>query len=154
MRLCNYYANIWHRNIGMQKDKRQTTILELIALQQIGTQEELSECLEAKGFTVNQSSVSRDLVELGIVKTHGFYAAPQKNNYAGFGLKSLEIAGENMIVGKTEIGFAAAVCVRIDNAKIIEIVGTIAGEDTIFIAVRNQKEQRIVLKKVWEMFEN
>jgi transcriptional regulator of arginine metabolism len=59
-----------------------------------------------------------------------------------------------LIVAKTETGFAAAVCVRIDNAKIAEIVGTIAGEDTIFIAVRGQKEQRIVLKKVWELFEN
>jgi transcriptional regulator of arginine metabolism len=137
----------------MQKDKRQETILELIAEKQIGKQEELSELLEAKGFAVNQSSVSRDLVELGIVKTNGFYTVPTKKNYASFGLISLEIAGESLIVAKTENGFAAAVCVRIDNAKIAEIVGTIAGEDTIFIAVRGQKEQRIVLKKVWELFE-
>jgi transcriptional regulator of arginine metabolism len=137
----------------MQKDKRQETILELITEKKIGRQEELSELLEAKGFAVNQSSVSRDLVELGIVKTNGYYTVPNKTNYASFGLISLEIAGESLIVAKTENGFAAAVCVRIDNAKIAEIVGTIAGEDTIFIAVRNQKEQRIVLKKVWEMFE-
>jgi transcriptional regulator of arginine metabolism len=138
----------------MQKDKRQETILELITENQIGKQEELSELLETKGFAVNQSSVSRDLVELGIVKTHGFYTVPNKINYASFGLISLEIAGESLIVAKTENGFAAAVCVRIDNAKIAELVGTIAGEDTIFIAVRGQKEQRIVLKKVWELFEN
>jgi transcriptional regulator of arginine metabolism len=131
----------------MQKDKRQETILNLITETQISKQEELSELLEAKGFAVNQSSVSRDLVELGIVKTHGFYAIPQKTNYANFGLISLEIAGESLIVAKTEIGFAGAVCVKVDNAKI-------ADEDTIFIAVRNQKEQRIVLKKVWELFEN
>jgi transcriptional regulator of arginine metabolism len=137
----------------MQKDKRQETILELIAEKQIGKQEELSELLEKKGFAVNQSSVSRDLVELGIVKVHGYYTASNKTNYAIFGLISLEIAGESLIVAKTENGFAAAVCVRIDNAKIAEIVGTIAGEDTIFIAVRNQKEQRSVLKKVWEMFD-
>lgn len=138
----------------MQKGERQNTILDLISKIQIGTQEELTEALQLKGFAVNQSSVSRDLVELGIVKTNGFYTVPQKNNYAIFGLISLEIAGESLIVAKTETGFAAAVCVRIDNAKIHEIVGTIAGEDTIFIAVRNQKEQRIVLKKVWEIFEN
>jgi transcriptional regulator of arginine metabolism len=137
----------------MQKKKRQETILDLITERQISKQEELSELLEAKGFAVNQSSVSRDLVDLGIVKTNGFYAIPQKTNYASFGLISLEIAGENLIVAKTENGFAAAVCVRIDNAKIAELVGTIAGEDTIFIAVRGQKEQRIVLKKVWELFE-
>jgi transcriptional regulator of arginine metabolism len=138
----------------MQKTERQNLILDLINEKQIATQEDLTEMLEAKGFSVNQSSVSRDLVELGIVKVGGFYAIPQKSNYASFGLQSLEIAGESLIVAKTETGFAAAVCVRIDNAKINEIVGTIAGEDTIFIAVRNQKEQRIVLKKVWEIFEN
>jgi transcriptional regulator of arginine metabolism len=137
----------------MQKGERQNTILDLISKNQIGTQEELTESLQLQGFAVNQSSISRDLVELGIVKINGFYAIPQKTNYASFGLISLEIAGESLIVAKTENGFAAAVCVRIDNEKIPEIVGTIAGEDTIFIAVRNQKEQRIVLKKVWEMFE-
>lgn len=137
----------------MQKAERLNAILELITSNQIGSQGELTELLEARGFAVNQSSVSRDLVELGIVKTHGYYAIPQKNNYAGFGLLSLEIAGDNLIVAKTETGYAAAVCVRIDNAKIPEIVGTIAGEDTIFIAVRSQKEQRIVLKRVWELFE-
>jgi transcriptional regulator of arginine metabolism len=154
MRLCNFYANKMHSLSEMQKDKRQETILELITERQICKQEELSELLESKGFIVNQSSVSRDLVELGIIKTHGFYAIPQKTNYASFGLISLEIAGESLIVAKTEIGFAGAVCVKVDNAKIAEIVGTIAGEDTIFIAVRNQKEQRLVLKKVWELFEN
>ena len=138
----------------MQKVERQNAILNLISIKQIGTQEELTEMLESKGFPVNQSSVSRDLVELGVVKVNGFYAVPQKTNYASYGLLSLEIAGGSLIVAKTETGFAAAVCVRIDNAKIPEIVGTIAGEDTIFIAVRGNKEQRIVLKKVWEMFEN
>ncbi len=138
----------------MQKGERQNTILDLIVKNQIGTQEELTEALQAQGFAVNQSSISRDLVELGIVKTNGFYTVPSKTNYASFGLISLEIAGDNLIVAKTETGFAAAVCVKIDNAKINEIVGTIAGEDTIFIAVRGQKEQRIVLKKVWELFEN
>lgn len=137
----------------MQKGERQNTILELIHSNQIGTQEELTELLESKGFSVNQSSVSRDLVELKIVKTNGFYTVPNKSKYANFGLLSLEIAGDNLIVAKTDTGFAAAVCVRIDNERIPEIVGTIAGEDTIFIAVRRSKEQEIVLKKVWELFE-
>lgn len=137
----------------MQKAERLNKIIELINGNQIVSQAELTELLESQGFSVNQSSVSRDLVELGVTKVRGFYAVPQKSNYAGFGLLSLEIAGESLIVAKTETGFAAAVCVRIDNAKIPEIVGTIAGEDTIFIAVRGSKEQRIVLKKVWELFE-
>jgi transcriptional regulator of arginine metabolism len=138
----------------MQKNERQETILKVIAEKQIGKQEELTYELQALGFTVNQSSISRDLLKLGIIKTNGFYTVPSKIHYASFGLIRLEITGENLIVAKTEIGFAAAVCVKIDNAKIVEIVGTIAGEDTIFIAVRGQKEQRIVLKKVWELFGN
>ena len=139
----------------MQKELRQTTILKLITANQIGRQEELAEVLEKKGFSVTQSSVSRDLLELGIIKVGGFYALPQKpKNAVVFGLSSLEVAGENMVVAKTEAGLASACAVRIDTAQIEEIVGTIAGDDTIFIAVRGQKEQKTVLKKVWEIFEN
>ena len=138
----------------MQKEQRQTTILKLITGSQIGRQEELAEILEKKGFSVTQSSVSRDLLELGIVKVGGFYALPQKpKSGLVFGLVKLEIAGENMVVAKTEAGLASACAVRIDSAGLEEIVGTIAGDDTIFIAVRGPKEQKAVLKKVWELFE-
>ena len=138
----------------MQKEQRQTAILKVITANQIGRQEELAEILEKKGFSVNQSSVSRDLLELGIIKVGGFYALPQKPKSAVvFGLVSLEIAGENLVVAKTESGLASACAVRIDSAGIEEIVGTIAGDDTIFIAVRGNKEQKAVLKKVWELFE-
>jgi len=138
----------------MQKELRQSTILKLITANQIGRQEELAEISEKKGFSVTQSSVSRDLLELGIVKTGGFYALPQKPKSAlVFGLISLEIAGENLVVAKTEAGLASACAVRIDAALIEEIVGTIAGDDTIFIAVRGQKDQKAVLRKVWELFE-
>ncbi len=138
----------------MQKEHRQTALLKLITANQIARQEELAEMLEKKGFSVTQSSVSRDLLELGIIKSSGFYALPQKpKSEMVYGLVSLEIAGESLVVAKTESGFAAAVCVKIDNERIPEIVGTIAGEDTIFLAVRGQKEQKTVLKKVWEIFE-
>jgi transcriptional regulator of arginine metabolism len=138
----------------MQKEQRQTTILKVITANQIGRQEELAEILEKKGFSVTQSSVSRDLLELGIIKAGGFYALPQKaKSDAAFGLVKLEIAGENMVVAKTEAGLASACAVRIDGAGIDEIVGTIAGDDTIFIAVRGSKEQKAVLKRVWELFE-
>jgi transcriptional regulator of arginine metabolism len=138
----------------MQKEIRQNAIIDLIQSNNVSTQEELTNLLEKGGFSVNQSSVSRDLDELGIVKFSGFYALPKKSDFTKFGLYSLENAGANMIVAKCELGLASAVCVRLDRANINEIVGTIAGEDTIFIAVRNHKEQRIVLKKVWELFEN
>lgn len=138
----------------MQKEQRQTTILKLITANQIARQEELAEMLERKGFSVTQSSVSRDLLELGVIKANGFYALPNKPKSAmTFGLISLEIAGDNLVVAKTEAGLASACAVRIDAERIEEIIGTIAGDDTIFIAVRGQKEQKAVLKKVWEIFE-
>ena len=139
----------------MQKEQRQTTILKLISTKQIGRQEELAEILEKKGISVTQSSVSRDLLELGIIKVGGFYALPQKTkNGMVFGILSLEIAGDNLVVAKCEAGLASACAVRIDSAQIEEVVGTIAGDDTIFIAVRGQKEQKTVLKRVWEIFES
>ena len=139
----------------MQKEQRQTTILKLISTKQIGRQEELAEILEKKGISVTQSSVSRDLLELGIIKIGGFYALPQKKkNGLVFGILSLEIAGDNLVVAKCEAGLASACAVRIDSVRIEEVIGTIAGDDTIFIAVRGQKDQKVVLKRVWEIFES
>lgn len=139
----------------MQKEQRQTAILKLISTRHIGRQEELTELLEKKGFSVTQSSVSRDLLDLGIIKANGFYALPQKpRNAIAFGLLSLKTAGENLIVAKCEPGLASAVAVRIDSVNIEEIVGTIAGDDTIFIAVGGKDEQKVVIKKIWEIFDN
>ena len=138
----------------MQKVQRQTAILKLISTKSISTQEELTELLERKGFSVTQSSVSRDLDELGIIKINGNYAVPKKpKNEVSIGLIALETAGENLIVAKCESGLASAVAVKIDAAEIQEIVGTIAGDDTIFIAVGDAKAQKATIRKIWEIFE-
>lgn len=138
----------------MLKEKRQQTILNLIRAKNITKQEELNELLSNAGFVVTQSSVSRDLDELGIVKINGFYALPQSESQSQmFGLYSLETAGESLVVAKCEPGLASAVAVQIDRAKIIEIVGTIAGDDTIFIAVKDAKAQKNGIKKIWEIFD-
>lgn len=138
----------------MQKGVRQSAIIKLISAKQIGTQEELSELLEKKGYSVTQSSVSRDLDELGIIKANGYYAIPQKpRNAVAAGLLNLETAGENLFVAKCESGLAAAVAVRIDSLNFEEIIGTIAGDDTIFIAVKDAKSQKAAMKKIWEAFE-
>ncbi len=137
----------------MSKEKRQLTILDLISVKNIGTQDELTENLSKKGFSSTQSSVSRDLDELGIIKINGFYSLPQSTAKQDSGLYSLEVAGENLIVAKCGIGLASAVCVRIDRAKINEIVGTIAGDDTIFIAVKDYKLQKKVIKIIRELFD-
>lgn len=136
------------------KEQRQTAILKFINSRQIGRQDELTTLLEKKGFAVTQPSVSRDLDELGIIKLNGFYALPQKpKNAMAFGLLNLNTAGENLIAAKCEAGLASSVAVRIDGANITEIVGTIAGDDTIFIAVKDATAQKTVIKKIWEIFE-
>ena len=137
----------------MQKETRQQKILSLIRARRIGTQDELTAHLERAGFPATQSSVSRDLVELGVVKHHGFYALPRSaNGAAARGLLSLETSGEVLVVAKCEPGMASAIAVEIDRAMITEIVGTLAGEDTIFIAVREHRAQRTAIKKIWELF--
>ncbi len=138
----------------MLKEKRQQTILDLIRAKNIETQDELTSSLARKGFSAAQSSVSRDLDELGIVKISGYYSLPQAEKKQEFGLFDLEAVGGNLIVAKCGSGLASAVCVRLDRAKIAGIVGTIAGDDTIFIAVKDAKLQKAAIKKIWELFED
>ena len=138
----------------MIKRERQKRILNLIRAKRIGTQDELRAELERSGVPATQSSVSRDLDEMGVVKHHGFYALPQANGDAARGLVSLDVAGDVLVIAKCRPGRASAVAVEIDDAAIAEIVGTLAGEDTIFIATHDQKSQRAVMKKIWEMFDS
>ncbi len=135
----------------MNKRDRQQKILSLIQARPIGTQEDLRALLEKTGVPATQSSVSRDLEELGVVKHHGHYTLPRTNGTAARGLLSLDHAGESLVIARTVPGLASAVAVEIDAAAITEIVGTIAGEDTIFIAVT---DQRAVIKSIWKLFGN
>jgi transcriptional regulator of arginine metabolism len=136
----------------MQKSLRQKKLLSLIKAKPFATQAELRDSLEKAGVPATQSSLSRDLEELGIVKHHGHYAVPKVSSANARGLMSLDTAGDNLVVARTEAGRASAVAVDIDGAAIQEIVGTLAGEDTIFIAVRDAKEQRAAIKRIWELF--
>lgn len=136
----------------MQKSLRQKKILSLIRAKPISTQEDLKAHLERAGVPATQSSVSRDLEELGVFKQGGRYTQARANGAAAHGLLSLDPAGETLIVARTEPGLASAVAVDIDAAAIKEIVGTLAGEDTIFIAIGDTRAQRTVVKKIWELF--
>ena len=138
----------------MQKRERQKKILNLIRAKRIGTQEALRAHLERSGVPATQSSVSRDLEELGVIKHHGAYALPHTNGDSARGLLSLDVAGEVLVIARCLPGRASSVAVEIDDAAIGEIVGTLAGEDTIFIAVRDQKAQRVAMKKIWELCQN
>jgi transcriptional regulator of arginine metabolism len=138
----------------MVKEKRQQKIRSFIQTKNITSQSELTRLLSDAGFSVNQSSVSRDLDEIGVVKVNGFYALPKApEGTQRFGLLELDTAGEILIVARCQSGLASAVAVRIDSASVPEIVGTIAGDDTIFIAVKDAKSQKAVVKKIWEIFE-
>jgi transcriptional regulator of arginine metabolism len=163
MQVCTKNATIMHygasqavracrSRMNMLKRERQKRILNLIRAERIGTQEELRAHLEHAGVPATQSSVSRDLEELGVVKHHGFYAMPHANGDAARGLLSLAVAGEVLVVARCLPGRASSVAVEIDDAALPEIVGTLAGEDTIFIAVQDQKSQRAAMKKIWEIF--
>src|SRR5437764_6343093 len=155
MHLFAGYATVLHDFGGhwMHKTKRQQKILSLIRARRIGTQQELSAMLERAGVAATQSSISRDLVELGVVKHRGHYTLPRATDGAASrGLLGLDAAGECLIVAKCEPGLASSVAVEIDRAGIREIVGTLAGEDTVFVAVPERKAQRAVIKKVLELF--
>jgi len=136
----------------MPKIKRQQKIKELIQRNRIATQDELSELLTKSGFAATQSSISRDLVELGVSKISGIYALA-KNAKPIQGLISMENAGANLIVAKCEAGLASAVAVRIDREGLREIVGTVAGDDTILIAVKDAKGQQAARNKIRKIFE-
>ncbi|MDQ3753536.1 MAG: arginine repressor [Acidobacteriota bacterium] len=140
----------------IEKEKRQHKILSLIRAKPVGTQDDLAAHLERAGFAATQSSVSRDLEELGIVKRHGRYVEPQRqaagNGAAARGLLAIESTGDALVVAKCEPGSASAVALEIDRAALPEIVGTIAGDDTVFIAMRERKQQRAAIKKIWKLF--
>ena len=139
--------------MNMQKRDRQDLILNLISSERIGRQDILAERLAQKGYQVTQASVSRDLEELGVEKVEGYYELPKTPPVVmEFGLRSLETAGTNLIVGKCDSGLASAITVRIDGGRIDEIAGTIAGDDTIFIAVQDAIKQELAIKKIWAIF--
>ena len=137
----------------INRRKRQQKTLGLIQAHRIKTQQKLLYLLERAGVPATQSSVSRDLEELGIVKHRGFYTLPRAADGASArGLLSLVPAGDCMLVARCEPGLASSVAVEIDRGRFSEIAGTIAGEDTIFVALPKPNLQRTATRKIWELF--
>lgn len=131
------------------KQKRHGKILEIIRDNNIYTQDELLDKLNEYGYKVTQATVSRDIRELKLVKVIGddgmyHYAVTEnndnqsklKNIFAG-SVKNVDYAG-NTVVVTCSTGMAQAVCASLDSMKYKEIVGTIAGDDTIFILLRTE----------------
>jgi transcriptional regulator of arginine metabolism len=141
------------------RHKRHLKILELISTRSIRTQEELSEALAAEGWQVTQSSVSRDIAALRLVKVDGAYRRPPRGvptadpdeRRIAEGVLTAESAGEALIVLHTPPGEANRVAVALDRLAWADVVGTIAGDDTIFLAVKNTVAQRRVLRQVQKL---
>lgn len=135
------------------KKKRQESILSIIRGKRIATQQELAEELARRGIEATQSSVSRDISKLGLTKVNGHYAAPSAASAAAVPMIVVATAGDNLIVVKTDTGEAQPAALAIDRANIEEIVGTVAGDDTILVAVKNAAAQRVAVKKIKSLFE-
>jgi transcriptional regulator of arginine metabolism len=131
----------------METRRRREAILDIVAAEAVGTQEELVESLRRRGFDVSQASVSRDTSALGLVKVDGRYARlsgskPSEDPFAQrvrANLLALREAGPNLLVVITPAGEASPVAIAIDRAGIPGVQGTIAGDDTIFVALRDAK---------------
>lgn len=132
-----------------EKQRRQATLLRLIEQQTLRSQHEIVDLMRESGFEVTQASISRDARELGLIKFGGRYqstgglgGAPIRKDdpLAGL-LTAVDPVGANLIVVRTRIGAASPVAVAIDNERFPDIIGTIAGDDTLFIAVRSRSGQ-------------
>jgi transcriptional regulator of arginine metabolism len=136
--------------------KRHLKILELISARAIRTQEELAEALATEGWEVTQSSVSRDITALRLIKVDGAYRRPAAvatpvnpdERRIADGVLIVEPAGDALIVLHTPPGEANRVAVAIDRLAWHDVVGTLAGDDTIFLAVKDTGAQRRVLGEV------
>ena len=144
------------------KTKRQDEIIRLISESDIETQEELASELRAVGFKVTQATISRDIRELHLIKVasskgDGFkYAKPEKHEIAVSerlgriltdSMVSVDFSG-NIIVVKTISGSANVAAEALDNLGWPEILGTIAGDNTIFIVVKDEADTAEISERI------
>src|SRR5271154_2694169 len=135
--------------------------VRLLRGQVVRRQSELARLLRSAGFAVTQSSVSRDLRELGVLKASGRYLVPPNEVSRANGdfgalaqfVRAVRCAGTSITVIKTSIGAAPSVAVAVDKAEWPEVVGTISGDDTIFIATADAPAQRRLLERLNTLFQ-
>lgn len=143
------------------KSRRRREILSLIESQAFRTHGRLAEALAARGIAASQGTLSRDLRQLGVVKTAAGYAAPARaqgedaaraalQQLVGQFLVRIETA-QNLVVLRTEPGGANALAQGLDDADLPEIIGTLAGDDTIFVATAENGAARRVRAMLEEL---
>ena len=146
------------------KTVRQVTILDIIEKNDIETQEELADALRQRGIQVTQATVSRDIKELRLLKvltpmgTYKYATADKAEN--GLTDRFIRMLAEsvlsvaasaNMIVIKTLSGSAAVAAEALDSFHWPEVLGTIAGDNTIFMVVRTSEEVQTVVDRIQDM---
>ena len=140
------------------RDRRHQEILAILRGTSVGSQGELVEALHGRGFSCTQSSVSRDLRDLGIARIAGHYVVQARNGDADLGFREVlhfvrgaKPAGFNLTVVFTSVGAAQSVALAIDRAAWPEVVGTMAGDDTIFVATASARDQQRFIQRL-ELF--
>jgi transcriptional regulator of arginine metabolism len=145
-----------------QAVSRRAAILRILRETTVRNQEELVKALRKHGFDATQSSVSRDLRELGVAKAGDHYIVPAAedvlavNHFAAIVnfVVDVRTAGPSLTVVRTTTGTAQSVAVAIDRSNWPEVVGTISGDDTIFIATEGASEQRKLIARLRQIFPN
>jgi transcriptional regulator of arginine metabolism len=143
-----------------QQLDRRVAIARILRTGQVRKQEDLVRLLKKEGHDVTQSSVSRDLRDLGVLKATGRYVMPPdevtraNDDFATLAqfVRGLRRAGPSITILKTTIGAAQSVAVAIDKAEWPEVAGTISGDDTIFIATANAREQDALVSRLHSIF--
>lgn len=147
------------------KITRQEAIVNLINNEHVGTQNELSSRLEEEGFTVTQATISRDIRELRLVKvadTDGNYhyevskpaekAVDFSKFYSIFTASVYKVDyANNLVVVKCYTGMAQAVCATMDELDFQGIVGTVSGDDTILIVMRDERGAKKMVRTLKEI---
>jgi len=136
----------------MNKTLRQRALLESLRQGPVASQEDLQKALRKRGFKVGQATLSRDVHELNLGKTAAGYALPQGEGAAGLTLPPVQRlvrefvldvrVAQNLLVVKTIVGSAQPVAAALDGQELPEVVGTIAGDDTILIICPDQAQAR------------
>jgi transcriptional regulator of arginine metabolism len=136
--------------------RRQELILRLIDRGEISTQDELVEALHRAGVEASQASVSRDIATLGLIKLGGRYALPppgtpahntREQRISEF-LLSVTPAGDHLLVVKTLPGEASGTALAVDQLDYAGVVGTVAGDDTIFLALAGRSARDATARRL------
>lgn len=138
---------------------RREALRRIITRSPVGRQEELVRLLDRAGHHATQSSVSRDLRELGVAKQGDRYVLPDKSapvldkfSAVSSFVRDLKAAGPCLTVIRTTAGAAQSVAIVLDRAQWPEIVGTLSGDDTIFVATQGAAAQRRLISRLHEEF--